>query len=157
MKAFLSYSFRDSELFVVTLLLEKLRQNGFSVESSNRLDLFYYTNNKYKILGSDFFIGIVTNNSESINAVVREWQIANEHNIKSILVIEEGVVVEESKSFQVIRFNRLHPEAAIDKLLASTKTPRRVDKSEDTVSATAIIVVLAALIGLLASTGKGSK
>ena len=103
MKAFVSYSFKDSELHVITLLFEQLRKSGYIVETS--FDGIPYENDT-NILNSDVFIGIITNDSSSIDYVMYEWGIANNNNVNNILIIEDGVNVEDSESISFIRFNR---------------------------------------------------
>ena len=101
MKAFVSYSFKDSELHVITLLFEQLRKSGYIVETS--FDGIPYENDT-NILNSDVFIGIITNDSSS-DYVMYEWGIANNNNV-NILIIEDGVNVGDSESISFIRFNR---------------------------------------------------
>ena len=108
-KVFLSYSIEDSNLYLITLLLEHLRKNNYSVSVSA-----HWEGSESKIATSDIFIGIITNNSNSVNYVVKEWKIAKENNIPDLLIVEDGVKIGESSN--VIRFNRTRPNEAIDKL-----------------------------------------
>jgi hypothetical protein len=156
MKAFVSYSFKDSELHVVTLLFEQLRRSGYMVEASMFGSTF---NSENSINGSDVFIGIITNNSSSINFVLKEWEIAKRNNINNILIIEDGVNVEDPHNLRFIRFNRNNPNPAIDKLFnIKSRTPAKKEKSsevlKDVLIAGGIIVGVAALIELLSGGGK---
>ncbi|MCC5916468.1 MAG: toll/interleukin-1 receptor domain-containing protein [Cryomorphaceae bacterium] len=155
MKAFVSYSFRDSELYIITLLFEQLRKSGYIVETT----AFNYSNlnfsNSLKIQSSDIFIGIITNDSNSINHVINEWNIAKQKNINNILIIEDGVDVQYPSSINFIRFNRQSPTSAINQLFNINTQSRRPAKSihsniEDALVAGGIIVGIAALITLLA-------
>lgn len=123
MKVFISYSFQDSELYIITLLFEQLHQRGFIVESSDSVEYYgtYSANISYRILKVDYFIGIITNHSDSINAVLREWDVARNNNKPNILIIEEGVRVEYPRALNMIRFNRNNPQVAIDQLLNINK------------------------------------
>ena len=154
MKAFVSYSFRDSELYIITLLFEQLRKSGYKVETT----AFNYSNlnfsNNLKIQSSDIFIGIITNDSNSINHVINEWNVAKQNNVKNILIIEDGVNVQEPSSLKFIRINRQNPTNAINKLFnINTPTKQQTQKTnsgvEDALVAGGIIVGIAALIALL--------
>ena len=158
MKAFVSYSFRDSELYISTLLFEQLRKSGYIVETTD----FYLSNlnysNNLKIQGSDIFIGIITNDSNSINHVINEWNVAKQNNVKNILIIEDGVNVQYPSNLNFIRFNRQNPKNAINKLFnINTSTKHHLQKTnsslEEVLVAGGIIVGIAALIALL-SEGK---
>jgi hypothetical protein len=151
MKVFVSYSFRDSELYIITLLLEKLRQNGFIIESSiSSASGVYHTD--YRILNSNFFVVIITNNSESINAVIDEWRVAQSKGIKTVLVVEEGVQTNNTPNITFIKFNRNNPKIAIDQLLKMPEIAQQSKASaiEDIIAVGAIAVGLAALVSLLA-------
>lgn len=156
MKAFVSYSFRDSELYIITLLFEQLRKSGYIVDTA----AYNYSNlnlaNNIKIQSSDIFIGIITNDSNSVNHVINEWNIAKQINIKNILIIEDGVNVQDPSSLNFIRFNRENPTPAINKLFnINTPTnqhqPAKKTNSdvEGALVAGGIIVGIAALIALL--------
>lgn len=158
-KVFISYSFKDSELYIVTLLFEKLHKLGYSVESTNSnfdyvpLNKFYSINN---IQNSNLFIGIITNESHSINHVLNEWRTANSKGIKTILIIENGVKVKD-QNIKYISFDRHNPKPAIDKLFSIRKAPAPVKKdseSKDILVASAIILGIAALISLLSGDSK---
>lgn len=160
MKAFVSYSFRDSELYIITLLFEQLRKSGYNVEaSSNGNNPAYYSN--LSIENSDVFIGIITNHSDSVDHVIAEWRIAKAKGIKDVLLIEEGVKVEDPSSISFIRFNRNSPNGAINKLfnINTAAAPQKKISSkssglEDVLVAGGIIVGLAALISLLSGENK---
>lgn len=151
MRVFVSYSFVDSELHMITLLLEKLRQSGHVVETAD-----FWDNNNFNISKSDIFIGLITNQSESVNKVLDEWEYAKHLNKKSILLIEEGVQVNDT-TISFIRFNRKNPELAINQLIGKKQAPSIKKKStdvEDFLTIGGIIVGVAALISLLAGTNK---
>lgn len=155
MKAFVSYSFQDSELYIITLLFEQLRKYGYTVDTTT----YNYSNlnisNSLNIQNSDIFIGIITNNSSSIDHVINEWEIAKKNSINNILIIEDGINVQNPTDFNFIRFNRQNPTPAINKLFninTSVSQPAKKTNSgvEDALVAGGIIVGVAALIALLA-------
>ena len=160
MKVFVSYSFQDSELYVITLLFEQLRKNGFNVDSSDFSNYGLYNN--YKISESDFFIGIITNNSETINEVIQQWQVAANLNKQTILLIEDNVHIQDVNAIKFIRFNRYNPQTAISQLfsiparsLPAITPSSKVNKEvENAVAAGLIIVGLAALISILSGSNK---
>lgn len=162
MKVFVSYSFIDSELHLLTLLFEKLRQGGHYVESSNSYYHFDEDSpifDDYKITSSDLFIGIITNNSTSIDEVFAEYEFAHEKNVRSILLIEKGVKVNDER-IKFIPFDRQNPQTAIKQLFNQGKKNRQVsskkksDDLTDVLVGAGIIVGVAALIALLAGGGK---
>lgn len=152
MKAFVSYSFRDSELYIITLLFEQLRKIGYVVETSTFGYTSGYDFGGFQIQNSDIFLGIITNDSVSVNHVISEWNIAKQNNIRNILIIEDGVNVDDPSSLNFVRFNRNNPKPAINKLfninrpIPSKKTNTGV---EGVLVAGGIIVGIAALISLL--------
>jgi hypothetical protein len=153
MKIFVSYSFNDSELYIITLLLEELRRSGFFVESSD----FYNSglDDHYKIQTSDYFIGIITNNTASINEVVKDWDVARSNNVKTLLLIEQGVRIKYQSGINYILFNRLNPKPAIDQLLNLNRPVKTLSTPEknlgNAVAIGAIAVGLAALISMLSN------
>lgn len=157
MKVFVSYSFEDSKLHLLSLLFENLRKEGHKIETSDTFYDDYLNNDDFKIYNSDLFLGIITNNSESISEVVKEWEIAQQNDVKSILLIEKGVKVDDN-SIQYIRFDRHNPKIAIDKLfgVAKKKVPAKSKNDDlgDALVGAGIIVGVAALIALLAGGGK---
>lgn len=150
-KVFISYSIEDRNLHLITLLLEHLRKNNYNVSVSTQ-----WINSDSKIAAANVFIGIITNNSKSINYVIKEWQTAKKNNIQNILIVEDGVSINDS-GISYIRFNRSNPQEAIEKLFKDnkqTKTiPQKVQSKDDAFSTVligvAIIAGIAALISLL--------
>ena len=151
---FISYSIEDRNLHLITLLLEHLRKNNFHVSVSTQ-----WLDSKLRIANADFFIGIITTNSNSIDYVVKEWETAQENNVPYILVVENGVRVEDPKNLSFIRFNRSNPQEAIDRLFKINKpvvnTPKKKKDNSDTLSdaliGVAVIAGIAALISLLSN------
>ncbi len=151
-KVFVSYSIEDSKLHLITLLLEHLRKNNYSVFVSNQ-----WIDSDLKIASSNIFIGIITNNSNSIGYVVKEWQVAQKENIPYVLVVENSVKIEDPENISFIRFNRENPQEAINRLFKipsiNKPVPKKKKNNDDTMSnvliGTVIIAGIAALISLL--------
>ena len=151
MRVFISYSFQDEELYLLSLLIDKLQGQGHQIRTTD----FILENNRFHLNSSDLFIGIVTNYSDDISDVLDDWEYAKKLNKKTILLIEEGVQVND-KTISFIRFNRNKPEVAINQLLG-TKTKNQIKKNsdlEDGLIIGGIIIGIAALISLLAGTDK---
>lgn len=150
-KVFISYSIEDRNLHLITLLLEHLRKNNYDVIVSD-----YGLDYPMRILNASLFIGIITNKSNSIDYVVKEWQTAKKNNIQNILIVEDGVAINDS-NISYIRFNRLNPQEAIEKLFKDNKQtttlPQKKKSNDDAFSTVligvAIIAGIAALISLL--------
>ena len=153
MRVYVSYSFIDKELYLVTLLVSKLREKGNIVQLS---ESNYLSENFIK--NSEMFVGIVTNNSDSINNVFNEWLVAEKFNRHRILLIEEGVSVNRN-DIKYIRFNRNNPEIAIKQLLHENekKTEKKSNLAEEIITAGAIIAGIAALISLLGTENSKNK
>lgn len=151
MRVFISYSFQDEELYLLSLLIDKLQKQGHQIRTTD----FLMENNRFHMNSSDLFIGIVTNHSDDFRNVLNDWEYAKQLNKKTILLIEEGVNVGNS-SINFVRFNRNNPEVAINQLLGvkpNTSTKKSSDL-EDGLLIGGIIVGIAALISLLAGTNK---
>lgn len=150
-RVFVSYSIEDRNLHLITLLLEHLRKNNYSVSVSAQ-----WTDSNLRIANTDIFIGIITNNSNSIDYVVKEWQVARENNVNGFLIVEEGVAINDL-SIPHIRFNRTNPQKAINELFKipqkNKPVPKKKKNNDDTISnvliGTVIIAGIAALISLL--------
>ena len=141
-KVFISYSIEDCNLHLITLLLEHLRKNNFDVVVSNQ-----GMDSTMRIINANLFIGIVTNNSNSINYVINEWGIAQRNNVPYVLVVENGVKIEDPKSLSFIRFDRSNPQEAISRLFNVPSTPK--SKSNNVLFGVAVVAGIAALISLL--------
>ncbi len=148
-RVFVSYSIEDRNLHLITLLLEYLRKNHYSVSVSNQ-----WIDSDLKIANSDIFIGIVTNKSNSVDYVVKEWQVARENNVNGFLIIEEGVTINDS-SIPYIRFNRTNPQKAINELfninksVVSSQQKKNSNNVADVLLGVAVVAGIAALISLL--------
>jgi hypothetical protein len=151
-RAFVSYSVEDSNLHLITLLLEHLRKNNFDVSVSTLCGDSYL-----RIANADIFIGIITNKGNSINYVVEEWQTARRNKIPYVLVVENGVKVKDPESLSFIRFNRSNPQEAIDRLFNIRRNSANVSSTKknngnstsDVLIGVAIIAGIAALISML--------
>ncbi|MBQ4478622.1 MAG: toll/interleukin-1 receptor domain-containing protein [Bacteroidales bacterium] len=150
-QVFISYSIEDSNLYLITLLLEHLKRNKYSVAVSA-----HWEGSESKIAVSDVFIGIITNNSNSVDYVVKEWKIAKENNIPDLLIVEDGVKIDKSSNLSYIRFNRSNPDEAIDKLFNNNKFATQTKQKNNNTDITSdifkgiiLIAGLAALISLL--------
>ncbi len=153
MRIFISYSFLDKELYLITLLVSKLREKGNIVQLSEVQNTYSnYINN------CDFFVGIITNNSHSINNVFNEYLIAESEGKQRILLIEEGVQVIRN-DIEFIRFNRNNPQIAIQQLFKDKeqKPEKKSNVVEEIVTAGAIIAGIAALLSLLAGGNDNKK
>ncbi|UOX32944.1 toll/interleukin-1 receptor domain-containing protein [Flavobacterium sediminilitoris] len=150
MRVFVSYSFIDKELYLLTLLVSKLREKGNTVQLSDN----NYLSKNY-INNSELFLGLITNHSDSINNVFNEWQIAEKLGKQRILLVEEGVNVYRN-DIEFIRFNRNNPQLAIQQLFKENedKPVRKPNVIEDIVTAGAVIAGIAALLSLLDSGNK---
>ena len=93
MIAFISYSLKESEKYVVTLLAKKLQEKGFSLtsgfrQSSNFVD--FQTENEIK--NSSLFIGLITGSftKSGKKKVYLELQVAQKYKKPIILLLEHN-------------------------------------------------------------------
>lgn len=134
-RAFISYSMQDSEQYVLTLLSNLLREEGFQVDSS--FDSLGYGDSieygiKKKISESDLFIGVITQTGRN-NYVMQEWEQAQKSRIPSLLLIEDKVKVNPLSLSQpsILRFNKYYPEDAILKATSKIKHARNSSKQSE--------------------------
>lgn len=130
MKAFISYSLKDSEKYIVTILAMQLREQGFVAGSSYYND---YTvdveDSRWEISRSNLFIGIITSTGDSNSRVLGEWKLAGQTHVPAILLVEDTVqIAAELESHpNVIRFDRLDLERAAlnvkERISASRQVP----------------------------------
>ena len=152
MKVFVSYSIIDRELHLITLLVSKLRESNYIVFLSDHNS---YTQDRL-VPESEIFIGIITNHSDSINAVFAEYNYAKSLGIKTILLIENGIQINDNQ-LEYILFERTKPESAINQLFGIQNPPAKQAKKDDwsdMLAAGVIIAGLAALISLLSGGNK---
>ena len=158
MKVFLSYSFNDNELHLITLLIDLFTKEGHQIDTS---DMFFgepVEKYAYKIKNADLFLGIISEYGGSKDLVLKEYRYSKKCKVPSVLLIEDSLVVPDNiKNY--ISFDRYNPEKAIDELLGNNKAVNPKSKSktkdlENALIAGGIVVGVAALISLLAG---GSK
>lgn len=115
MKAFISYSTFDKDQMIITLLSNKLRNQGFQVITSQNFygkTLDFTT--KRQIDSSRIFFGIITNHGQDNERVLSEWRHSKESKVPNILLIEDNVNVNNSFKGNYIVFNRYSPQGAIE-------------------------------------------
>ncbi len=134
-KAFISYSIKDSEQYVLTLLSNLLREEGFTIDSS--FDFLDHGDSfrdiKNKIANSGLFIGLITAAGKN-KYVLAEWQEAQNSNTPSLLLIEDTIELKSASSNNqnILRFNRNYPESAIEE--ATFKIRKSKETQVDDVS-----------------------
>jgi hypothetical protein len=131
--AFISYALRDSEQYVLTLLSNLLREEGFSIESSyddynDILSHSTYNN----ILDSTLFIGLITQYGDRNDNVFREWKLALKNNIPNLLLVEGSIHINEELRNQsnVLVFNRHYPDDIIRDIKQQIAESKRIEKSK---------------------------
>lgn len=155
MNVFLSYSFNDNELYLITLLVDLFQKDGHTIETS---DMFFgepIANYSYKIKNSSMFLGIISHNGYSKEIVLKEYRYAKKCKVPSVLLIEDSLMVENSIT-NYISFNRNNPEKAINQLIGNRPSikRKRTDELENLLITGGIVVGVAALISLLAGGNK---
>lgn len=117
MKAFISFSVNDNNQYLISLLSFKLQDNDFSTSTSNNFfskELDFTT--KYSIQNAHLFLGVITDDGLERKRVLEEWEFAKNSKVPNILLIEDTVPVKKEFKGNWVRFNRLNPQAAIDKV-----------------------------------------
>ncbi len=153
MRAFISYSFNDSELYIVPLLASLLKKKGYSVVSSkNRLTNLpeYYINTEIK--NAHLFIGIISRGGNQKNKVFGEWKAAKYFRIPSLLLVEKGIrLIDTNKNDRIIYFDRNNPENAINQIieLRNIATHSSNDELRSLASIGLVALGIAAIVSLL--------
>lgn len=155
MKAYISYSINDSEQFVLTLLSDKLRKNGFSPTSnfSGRFATSVVeTMAAMKIKESSLFIGIITSSGLNHQKVVAEHNLAVSRNVPALLLVEDNIQLPpDFINSNVITFNRQYPHQAIEKINKNIQNVGKIGTSQQNNSNNAVAWLFGglALIGLI--------
>ncbi|MFC4634072.1 TIR domain-containing protein [Dokdonia ponticola] len=117
--AFISYSMNDSELYILSLVIEHLSKNNFyintSYENNTSVGQNIILQTKEQISQSDLFIGIASHNGIHSKWVMKEWEIAQHNNNTAVFLIEDSVPINPDfiKENFVILFNRQNPEQSL--------------------------------------------
>lgn len=116
-KTFLSYSLNDQDEYILSLVSGQLRKKGLSISQSSDFKEKLSEFTIYDIKTSNLIIGLATRNSDDIDRVQNEWKKAIGFNIPTLLVVEEGVPIDESAfDSHIIQFSRNNPQTAIELL-----------------------------------------
>lgn len=126
--AFISYALKDNEQFVLTLLSNLLRDEGYSINSS--YDDYSYLVQRAthsNIIKSSLFIGLITQYGDRNQNVFNEWKVALNYKIPSLLLLEDSVnITPELMSHpNVLRFNRHYPNQQIEQIKATIRNSKR--------------------------------
>jgi hypothetical protein len=154
MKAFISYSIVDDEQYLITLLSNKLRGDGYTLVTSTNLygNTLDFTTTQ-QISTSQLFIGIVSYNGQQRNRVLKEWQNAVNNRIPSVLLIEQNLRIEAGTDPSTyIRFNRNNPQPAIDEIQKRMSSKKPIE--DETTGWVLAGAALLALIALFSSSKK---
>ncbi len=147
MKAFLSYSIKDSDQIIITLLSRQLREKDFHVTTSQNFfseKLDYTTKNE--IDRSNLFIGLVSIATGYGDRVIQEWDYAKSVGTPTILLVENGVEVNPEFKDSYIRFDRNNPDQAIDEINKKMVQPKNNSSALPWIIGGAIIVGIIQLL-----------
>lgn len=117
MKAFISYSIGDEDQMVITLLSNRLRNQGFQILTSQNFysrELDFTT--KGQVNNSSIFFGVITAYGQEKARVLEEWNYSKSINIPNILLIEDIVNLNSDFKGNYLVFNRNNPQKAIDEI-----------------------------------------
>jgi len=150
-RAFISYSIADKDRFVVSRLTSVLQQRGMIVSTSQKFHLtnIDFTTSK-TIENSDLFIGVITDQSNTFQRVLNEWEYSNQRRIPNILVVEDTLSVQNIDANKMVRFNRNNIDGAINQVqhkIQSAKTSKSNEDIAKWVLGGAAIIALLSLLG----------
>lgn len=154
MKAFISYSLNDQDMYVLTLLSGQLKEKGFSISQSTDFHSLMSSKTILNINKSDLFIGLVTVNSDEEQRVINECKRAVESNKPTIMLVEDGVLVSDSYKYPYISFNRENPNNAIDELQGKIAKKKKIEDNDAWLWVLGGVVLIS-IIALIA--GKSNK
>lgn len=154
MKAFISYSLNDTDQYILSILANKLKIQGFTVTSSYNLNSRLVDFETFTQLNkSSLFIGIITYDGTNVHRVYKEWQTAIKSNIPAILLIEDIQTISQDliSHPNIIRFNRTKPESAIEyvRVMISNSKIINPQKNNDAIAWILGGIAILALIDLL--------
>ncbi len=86
MQCYISYSIRDNEKYLISLLCSDLQKRGFGVDSG-----FGDRDNKHSISRSDMFLGFVFKGGKNPDFTLKEFEIAKKEKVPAIIIIEQTV------------------------------------------------------------------
>lgn len=153
MKAFLSYSLIDREQYIISLLSNNLRSQGYELSTSMNLrghTLDFTTTQQ--IASSQLFIGIISYDGQQRSRVLEEWKYASNNRVPAVLLIEENVqIAQNADPNSYIKFNRHKPQLAVQKI------KERMDSSKREEETTGWVLAGAALLAIIALFSSGKK
>lgn len=151
-KAFISYAMQDSEQYVLTLLSDLLRAENFQIDSSfdSYSNIVSQTAFK-KITESSLFIGLITEFGNRNDNVFREWKLAVNKRIPSILLIEDSVNINNQLANHpnVLIFNRHYPQTGVNKIRNQIENSKRLVEKKNNENALGWILGGAAAIAII--------
>lgn len=131
MNAFISYSISENEQYILTLLAQKLGENGITLVTSYNQSGLGDFQAASDIKSAALFIGLITDSGRSARTerVFSEFQLANLHNKPAIFLVERNVTVAPwvNSYPNTIRFDRRYPNQAIEEVrnrISNSQTPQ---------------------------------
>lgn len=128
MIAFISYSLKESEKYVVTLLAQKLKEKGFSLTSGfSQSSSFGDFQTENEIKNSSLFIGVITNSGRyNSSKVYSELRVAQNYKKPIILLLEHNAPIDNEIAAipNLIRFDRYYPQIAMEEVKQRIQTSK---------------------------------
>ena len=109
MKVYISYSMVDNDEFFITLFSIFLKEDKITTTlNQNTFDEAGFPDNRnYFIDDSSLFVGIIFKGGNKINSVVNEWNYAIEKGVYNLLLLEDGVEIDDIDEKNFLKFDRL--------------------------------------------------
>lgn len=121
MIAFISYSIKNTEFPVVTILSEYLKDR-FSVETLNADEHGGQLERQSPFFGASLFVGITTTSGKKKESVKKLFKLARERNIPSMLFEEVTSKTNSSVSQEnVIKFHKSNPDTILERIRLKTE------------------------------------
>jgi hypothetical protein len=119
MNAFLSYSVRANEQYIVSLLAQKAAESGLTLVTNYNQGAFLHPQTANEIRNAAVFIGLLTTSTvHGNNKVFTEYNHALTCNRPTILLVEDGISFGPNvpDGPNVVRFNRFNIEDAMSRV-----------------------------------------
>jgi hypothetical protein len=151
MKAFLSYSLRDSQEYVVTIMARQLQEKGYTLMTHAGSGL---TSDplSWTLRGCGLFIGVVTTQSDEYNRVIQEYNQACAWQIPALLLYEYNAALYEGvlDHPNVVVFDRYNPDPTLQEVRnriawARTPQPKKDDSAAWVLGGAAVLALIALL------------
>lgn len=155
MRAFISYTSKEEDSFIVSWLAQELYTRGIIAEGTNYNTTYseeIIKITEYNIKSCDLFIGVIVGSGNQFDnpRVYEEWNIAMRLNKQRIFLIEDTVKLNPDFQELFFLFSRKNPDKAVQQITNFTiKKEKEIRNKKNMVG----LLGAAAIISLISKFG----